>query len=171
MKTPSTLRTLLVFVVLILLVLGAGMVMTGRWQPGNFFEEPRPSYTRPENTDPQIPPPPTEEPTRDILGEEAVKTVVSYVNALKEGRYTAAYDMLSRDSKKRHAPESFERLGKQGMPLYDLDTARATVSGDRALVAVRLVEDKATHGFNLIREQDRWKVVYRGGIPGAPYAE
>jgi hypothetical protein len=87
---------------------------------------------------------------------------------LQEGRYQQAYAMLSSDSQQRHAAADFEQLGKKGMPLYDLSTAKAISDGDKPVVAVQLTEEPGSHGFTLVRESDTWKIVYRGGIPGSP---
>jgi hypothetical protein len=111
------------------------------------------------------PPAPT---TREQLEAEAVYTVTAYIHALEEGKYTAAYALLSHKSQQRHSLANFERLGKQGMPSFDLKTIQATVTGHQALVSVGFLEDANTAGFHLTREADGWKVLYRGGSPGMP---
>lgn len=70
-----------------------------------------------------------------------------------------------------HTHASFEQQGKQGMPQFDLKTAKTTVTGDNALVEVSQLEDPASHGFPLVREGQTWKIVYRGGTPSEPDAE
>lgn len=118
------------------------------------------------------PPTPQSKPATPQQESAAAKqVVVDYVTALQKGDYSGAYGMLSADSQAHHAPASFEQQGKQGMPLYDLTKATATVNGDAARVEVPLSEDAATHGFQLVREGGVWKIVYRGGIPGAPYPD
>jgi hypothetical protein len=106
--------------------------------------------------------------TREQLESEAIRTVTDYVQALEEEKYTAAYALLSQQSQQRHSLADFERLGKQGMPSFDLKTAQATVTGQQALVSVGFLEDANTAGFHLAREAGRWKVLYRGGSPGMP---
>ena len=102
-------------------------------------------------------------------GEAAAEhTVEAYLTALREGRYAAAYDMLSKASQGLHSRADFEQTGKKGMPHYDLTTVHAVITGDSAVVGVRLEEDPASHGFHLVRESGAWKFVYRGGIPGSP---
>ena len=103
--------------------------------------------------------------------QQTVQTVTTYLNDLSEGRYDAAYNLLSGESQQLHQRADFERVGKKGMPLYDLKTAITSVDGETAMVEVRQLEDPATHGFHLVRESEVWKVVYRGGIPGQPTPE
>jgi hypothetical protein len=102
------------------------------------------------------------------LAKEAVRTVTDYVQALEEDHYTTAYALLSQESQQLHPFSDFERLGKQGMPSFDLKTAQATVTDHQAVVSVSFVEDANTAGFHLTRENGRWKVLYRGGSPGMP---
>ena len=101
---------------------------------------------------------------------QAVQTVTDYVTALNGHDYTAAYDLLSQDSKKLHSATSFARQGKQGMPQYDLHSCQATIDGDTAAVVVQELEDPSLHTFHLLREGQAWKIVYRGGRPGVPDA-
>ena len=103
--------------------------------------------------------------------EDAKHAVIAYLTALKNGKYPAAYEMLSRDSKDAHSSSDFERQGRQGMPPFDLDSAKVIDSGKETVVQVTLIEDPSSHGFYLVREDDAWKIVYRGGIPTQPYAE
>jgi hypothetical protein len=104
-------------------------------------------------------------------GEQAVQTVTDYLNAIDQHDFATAYGLLSRDSQRKHSRAEFEQQSKQGMPQYDLKTARASITGNRARVEVRQLEDPATHGFSLARENGKWKIVYRGGGPGQPYAD
>jgi len=87
---------------------------------------------------------------------------------MENNKFTIAYALLSQDSKTRHPISDFERLGKQGMPSFDLKNVQATVTGHQAVVSVGFLEDANTAGFHLIREDGRWKVLYRGGSPGMP---
>lgn len=107
------------------------------------------------------------------LGKEAVTAVTVYLTALDSATpdYDTAYMMLSRASQSQTSRGEFEKQGKQGMPQYDFKTARSTVIGDTATVDIRQLEDPAAHAFQLVREDDSWKIVYRGGAPGMPYAE
>lgn len=115
--------------------------------------------------------PSTTVPAPVNLGNEAIATVTDYLEALQKHDYAAAYSLLSPDAQSKHTRARFEQQGQQGMPSYDLSTARATIKGDTALVAVQQLEDPATHGFTLIRLDGAWKVVYQGGTPGAPWGE
>lgn len=103
--------------------------------------------------------------------QEAVTTVTTYLQALDDGKYSAAYELLSRDSKKLHNISDFEQRGKQGMPSFDLTGAKATVTGTTALVTVPFYEEPNSAGIHLVREDDAWKILYRGGIPGMPYPD
>jgi phage/plasmid primase-like uncharacterized protein len=116
-------------------------------------------------------PPPIHSSPGQTDADKAVQAVSAYVTALQKGDYNTAYGMLSRDSQSLHTAASFEQQGKKGMPLYDLQKATATITGETALVEVQQLEDPATHGFQLVRENDAWKIVYRGGIPGSPDPE
>jgi hypothetical protein len=123
---------------------------------------------------PPKPPTPTTQPAPTAPdttehAEKASQVVKEYLSALKAGEFATAHALLSKGSQAQHAPKTFEQQGKQGMPLFDLDSLKATVTGDTALVEVGLAEDSGTHGFHLIREGEAWKIVYRGGAPGMPY--
>ena len=87
--------------------------------------------------------------------------------------YDAAYTMLSRDSQSHHSRTEFERAHEamKGMPQYDLKSAKPTLKGDTMTVVLRQIEDPATNAFHLVLEEGAWKIVYRGGAPGMPYAE
>jgi len=111
---------------------------------------------------------PVQPSTRNAL---VVSTIKQYLAALREHDYAAAYELLSRDSQSIHSRASFEQQGKQGMPLYDLETARVTINGNQADVVIQQLEDPATHDFHLVREDGEWHVVYRGGAPSQPYPE
>jgi len=150
MKKPTSLLLLVVFIL-------AGMVIAiGLAGCRNPFFRPTPPVSTPN-------------PKND--SDQAIQAVSDYVTALKDGDYGTAYGMLSSDSQKTHTAANFEQQGKQGMPLYDLQKMTATVTGDDILVEVQQLEDPATHGFQLARESGVWKIVYRGGIPGAPDPE
>lgn len=101
--------------------------------------------------------------------DDAIHTVVAYLTALKNRKYQTAYEMLSRDSQADHSLSDFERLGKQGMPPLDLETAKVSSDGAETLVEIAFIEDPGSHGFYLARDNGAWKIVYRGGSPGAPY--
>lgn len=160
MIKPSSLR-----LVLILAGAMALMGLVGCRKLPTFFEQPAPKNSQPTPTvTPRVAAPVD-------LSSQAVKTVTDYLTALTDHQYASAYMLLSRDSQSKHSRADFEQHGKQEMPLYDLKTAKATVTGDQALVVVQLLEDPATHGFNLVREDENWKIVYWGGVPGVPYAK
>lgn len=153
------LRSALVIVVLLAVATLGGC----RFRMPSFFEShrARPPRTTPSTT-PTLP---------ADLSREAVDTVTEYLRALNERDYASAYNYLSQDSQSKHSRASFEEKGKQGMPLYDLQSAKAIVKGDTATVEMAFQEDPATHAFHLVRENNQWKIVYRGGSPGMPYAE
>lgn len=102
---------------------------------------------------------------------QAIETVREYLSSLEKGKYAAAYDMLSEDSRKQHLLSDFEQLAKQGMPSFDLSTAVITTQHDSAKVELHEMEDYASHEFSLAREGKEWKIVYRGGSPGSPYPD
>ena len=159
MKTPSSLLRMAMVLGFVALLVSLGGC---RWP--HLFEE-----------TPPAPPPPApvtsaSHPQVDA-GQTAIQTVTEYVTALNAHRFAAAYELLSRASQKHHTSATFAEQGKQGMPLYDLSTAQVTVTGETALVSIRLQDDPATSGFHLVRENEHWKVVYRGGVPGMPSAE
>ncbi|OPZ88216.1 MAG: hypothetical protein BWY76_00060 [bacterium ADurb.Bin429] len=153
--------------VLLVLVALAVISLAGCRKPFGFFERPAPSPTpRTSSTQP-----------RD-LGRAAIQTVTDYVAALdlSPGHapdYDAAYALLSRASQSYHSRAEFQRAHEamKGMPQYDLAAAKTTLKGDTATVVVPLEEDPATSAFQLVLEGGAWKVVYRGGAPGMPYAE
>ena len=159
MTPTSLLRLTLVLLVLVVFVmLGSGC----KWP--TFFSKTAPSGSRPTTPSPTTP--------ATTLGRDAETAVTEYLTALSDHNYAAAYSLLSRDSQSAHAPADFEQQGKQGMPLYDLETAKTIeVRNNTALVEVRQLEDPATHGFQLVREDEHWKIVYRGGTPGVPWDE
>lgn len=111
------------------------------------------------------------------LGAEAVQTVSDYLKALSQDNshapdYDAAYNLLSRDSQSMHTRASFEAdANRQGIPNFALNTAFTTVKNDNATVVLKSPdEDAMTHGFDLVREDGHWKIVYLGGGPGMPTA-
>ncbi|HEY3379250.1 MAG TPA: hypothetical protein VGL77_17355 [Armatimonadota bacterium] len=124
---------------------------------------------------PETPPAPSvQQPAQPPVvdaAQEAVSTVTDYLTALQDGKYSTAYALLSRSSQRKHTMARFEQQGKQGMPSFDLKSAKATITEQTAMVDVRQLDDPATHGFHLIREDGAWKIVYQGGLPGMPYAE
>ncbi len=152
-------------IMLVVVVVTAGLSLGGCRIFSSFFDHSRP-YSRPAPATPA----PVSTSAQDI-SQTAVQTVKDYVAALRSDDYAKAYDLLSLDSQSKHTREKFEKQGKQGMPLYDLERARVTIKGKSAQVEIPEIEDPATFGFHLVREGEAWKVVYRGGIPGAPYAE
>ena len=160
MKTPTS----LLHIAIVLGVVALMLALAGCRMPTSLFGEPQPV------SNPTPPATTSSAPSAD-LSRQAVETVTSYVTALNDLNYAAAYDLLSRDSHTLHTSADFAQQGKQGMPLYDLKTTAATVQGDTATVTVHLVEDPGTNSFHLRREDGAWKVVYRGGGPGMPYAE
>ncbi len=162
MMTPtSLLRT-----VIILVGLGSVLALTGCKLPSFVTPVPPPPVTPapPSKTESAAPAPAVDQK------RQAVRTVTDYVTALNGHDYTAAYDLLSQDSKKLHTATSFARQGKQGMPQYDLHSCQATLDGDAAAVVVQELEDPSLHTFHLLREGQAWKIVYRGGRPGVPDA-
>ena len=154
--------------VVILASLAVVLAVTGCRNPFQRFTSSAPS-PMPPAPPPVAPHPPAPPPVADE--EQANAVVTAYLTALRQSRYDAAYDMLSQDSQGMHPRANFAAEGKQGMPRYDLTSLTATVTGDRALVAVKLDEEPGSGGFTLVRERREWKVVYRGGRPGQPYPD
>jgi hypothetical protein len=103
----------------------------------------------------------------------AVDTVVSYLTALKKRKYSAAYMMLSQDSRKLFKREKFEQLAREGIPQFDFPAKSVKVDGDDAKVTMMLnsEEDQTSHDFILVREGGLWRIVYRGGLPHQPYGD
>ncbi len=102
-----------------------------------------------------------------------VNTVVSYLTALKKRKYSAAYMMLSQDSRNSFKRERFEQLAREGIPQFELPAKGVVINGDDAKVSLTLnsEEDQTSHDFILIREGGIWKIVYRGGLPHQPYGD
>ena len=151
-------------IALVLVVVMVGLLVGGCRKFSTFFDRSHASYSH--RASKSMPPGGSQD-----LGLSAVQTVTDYVTALREKDYAKAYSLLSRDSQSRHSHADFEQQGKQGMPLYDLESASATIKGSTARVEVGQIEDPATYGFHLVREDQAWKVIYRGGVPGMPYAD
>ena len=153
--------------VLFLAGLAVVFVLAGCRNPFLPFKSPAPATPA---VTPAVPTPaPSPRPATDADGPAAV--VTAYLTALQDSRYQTAYDLLSRDSQRAHTRAQFEEVGKQGMPRYDLSGPTATMTGDKAEVSVKFVEETGSGGFTLVREDGAWKVAYRGGRPGQPYPE
>ncbi len=98
------------------------------------------------------------------------QVVASYVQALEDKKYETAYNLLSEESRQRHAYNEFVlQAEKTGVTEYDLSTAQVQEDGDRAMVEVQLKEDPSSAGFHLVKEKDAWRIAYREGIPSFPY--
>ncbi|HEY3416958.1 MAG TPA: hypothetical protein VGM23_08760 [Armatimonadota bacterium] len=149
-------------IVLALLGLLLLFVLVGCRKLPTFFREPQPTPAS-RTTTPA--------PSSVNLSDQAMQTVTDYVAALNEHNYARAYDMLSKESQSRHTRASFEQQGKEGMPSYDLKSAKTTVNGEKATVEMQISEEAGSHGFQLAREGEAWKIVYQGGRPGQPYGE
>ncbi len=99
-----------------------------------------------------------------------VQVVTAYLEALYDKDYRQAYELLDAASQQRHPFEDFRRQAEGGVTQYDLGTAQATRQvGDEALVTIRLLEDPASAGFHLRREEGAWRIIYTSGSPGFPY--
>jgi hypothetical protein len=118
---------------------------------------------------------PALQPTRPTPPKTATQSptevVVAYLEALARRDYRAAYDRLSRASQQKHPYDEFASLCEtKGITAYDLRTAREERGEDGSVtVAVQLKEDVATAGFRMVKEEERWRVVFIGGIPSYPY--
>ena len=156
-RTLTSRMRLALFVLGLLIVIG----VTGCRKPAGFFGQARAGTSTTTSGEP-----------RD-LGKEAITTVEDYLTALNAPTpdYDRAYQMLSRASQSQYSRGEFEKQCKQGMPQFYFKTGRSTIMDDTATVELRQIEDPATHAFQLVREDDAWKIVYRGGAPGMPYAE
>ena len=142
----------LLFALLVVTLLGAGCARLPA--PPRPLAPPRPA-ARP------APPPDTRPPT---------PVVVAYLEALYAGRYREAYGLLDEASRQKHPYPQFAKQAGAGVTQYDLSTATVTKQiGERAVVNVRLLEDPASAGFHLRREQGAWRIVYSTGAPGFPY--
>jgi len=98
------------------------------------------------------------------------QVVVAYLEALYDGRYRDAYDLLTAASQKKHPFAQFEQQAQSGVTEYDLGSAKVVRQvGDEATVNIQLLEDPATAGFHLRRERGAWRIVYTTGVPGFPY--
>ncbi|HEX2951358.1 MAG TPA: hypothetical protein VHV83_17575 [Armatimonadota bacterium] len=168
MMTPtSLLRT-------IVLALGvmAMLLLGGCRKPApSFNQELEPQQTAHESQNTTEPPTTSATEKKRDEKHEAITVVTKYLTDLKHDDFNAAYELLSQKSKEIHNISDFEQQGKQGMPSFDLKSAKATIDKNDAIVTLQQLDDPATHDFNLVREDDAWKIVYRGGVPGMPYAE
>ena len=153
---------------IITLILGIGVVLliSGCRKPTTSMY---PQHTTPSS--PNVATEPVSTESAALLRRQALETVRDYLTLLEREDYAGAYNMLSSASKDYQVLSAFEMLGKQGMPSFDLKSATVTVTGNTAKVVLQQVEDYATHGFHLVREDKTWRIVYRGGSPGSPYPD
>lgn len=111
-------------------------------------------------------------PTGEQQNADALAVVKNYLQALQEEKFDIAYDMLSQQSQSKHPAAEFAEQGKREMPSWDLKSVKTMeITAKTAVISVQQTEDPATHGFNLTREGEKWKIVYWGGAPGMPYPE
>jgi len=107
-------------------------------------------------------------PTADTRTPDLV--VVAYLQALYQGRERDAYNLLDAASRQQHPFTEFQKEATAGITQYDTASARAVRQNDTtALVNIRLLEDPASAGFHLRREQGAWRIIYTTGSPGFPY--
>jgi hypothetical protein len=113
--------------------------------------------------------PPAQRPKPPAAEPEEV--VTAYLTALTKQEHRRAYELLSAESRQAHTYEEFAAACKQaGFPSLDVGAANVrSKEGDRATVAVPMVEDPAEAGFTMAKEEGAWKVVFREGTPWFPY--
>lgn len=124
------------------------------------------------STPPAAPRPPVRTPAPQSL-QTPVAVVTSYLQALDRKDYRKAYDFLSADSRQLHPYDDFAaRAEEAGSTDYDVaKAAEEPGAGNSVVVAVPMLEDPAKAGFNLVKEDGAWKVVFISGTPAFPYAE
>jgi hypothetical protein len=116
------------------------------------------------------PPPPPKQPTVAAPGPKEV--VTAYLAALEGKDYRAAYEHLTSESRSMRSFDEFQTAAKQWGPIYDLERMEEEALGpDKAQVSVQLAEDPAVQAFLLKREDKRWRIVFKGGLPAAPTPE
>jgi len=158
MMTPTSLLR----IVIILVGLGMVFALAGCKMP---------ALTGGSSTPPKALTPPSQTGTGAPAvdeGRQAEGMICDYLTALNDHDYAKAYDLLARDAQKSYTRAYFEQQGKQGMPQYDLKTAKYSAADH--LVVVQELEDPSLHGFPVVREGQTWKYEYRGGRPGEPNA-
>lgn len=124
---------------------------------------------RPTRTVPARPPAP--KPAAPVSPADAARDVVlAYLRDLQGGKFAAAYDSLSAESRRRHSLSDFSRKAAAGMTYFDPSSARVTLTNPaRAEVSLQLEDDPAVAKIVALQEGGKWRVVYLGGRPSWPY--
>ena len=117
-------------------------------------------------------PPPVKGNSALVVTENDLKTakanVKDYLELMKDDKYAESYAFLSIESKKMHSLSEFIKDVKQGMPQLDFDTMKAEKTEKGILVSISFYEDPSAAGYNLVKENGDWVIVYRGGSPAMP---
>ena len=120
------------------------------------------------------PPPPPPPPPAATLPktEEAKDAVVAYLKALGDGRYRAAYKLLSEESRAAHSYEQFATQARRVHISYDLAAITHLRRRDAGHVTITVpqAEDPAPGAFETVWEDGQWRVIFLGGNPWFPYA-
>ena len=100
----------------------------------------------------------------------AIERVKAYIEYMQNGKYSEAYDFLSKESKSLHSISEFTNDIKQGMPPLDLSTIVVLQAATGSiLISIDFHDEPGTAGYFLTHEDGDWFIVYRGGSPAMPY--
>ena len=99
---------------------------------------------------------------------EAKNNVENYLKMMEDGKYEESYAHLSSESKEMHSLLEFTKDIKQGMPQLDFSIIETKKTKKGILVSISFYEDPSAAGYNLIKENGDWVIVYRGGSPAMP---
>lgn len=105
--------------------------------------------------------------TRNIIVLSPRQVARQYILALKKKDYKIAYSYLTPESKEKFSLADFVSMNEKLMTV--MDENKTWVYYEEVRVGMPLYEDPAWHGYVLIKNKGKWKIVMKSGIPSFPF--
>jgi len=106
---------------------------------------------------------------KKIIALSPQQVAKQYILSLKKKDYRIAYDYLTPESKETISLADFVTMNEKQMTL--MDENKTWVYYQEVRVGMQIYEDPGWWGFMLVKDNGRWRIRMKGGIPSFPFVE
>ena len=104
---------------------------------------------------------------KKIIALSPQQVAKQYILSLKKKDYRIAYDYLTPESKETISLADFVTMNEKQMTL--MDENKTWVYYQEVRVGMQIYEDPGWWGFVLVKDNGKWRIRMKGGIPSFPF--
>jgi hypothetical protein len=104
---------------------------------------------------------------KKIIALNPQQVAKQYILSLKKKDYRIAYDYLTPESKETISLADFVTMNEKQMTL--MDENKTWVYYQEVRIGMQIYEDPGWWGFVLVKDNGKWRIRMKGGIPSFPF--